>query len=223
MKQLKRGFFLFSSYNTRKNENLLKSRKETTNMDISKENVTYCDVLKIELARSDINTGFKPTDCLYMRPVAAFLLAIIKSPDIQIQNTIGKIFKEHNLLDYTYLNNELDIDHFYKSFAYTSLYKASGLENNMIKAEDVTITLVSKHTPKQLFDNLTQLGITNEKTGDGIYQIKDGMFSNTQVIVWDEMEEPEQKWLKSLINYAQEDFFPRLMLLGFDTCSKMIF
>ena len=192
-------------------------------MNIAKENTVYCDVLKIELARKDINTGFNPGNCMYMRPVAAFLLAIIKSSDIEIQNDIGNIFQGHNIIDYTCLDGELDIDHLYKSLAYTSLYKASGIEDDMIKANDVTMTIASRNTPQHLFDNLKELGISIEKTGDGIYQIKGSMFFNTQIIVTGEMGENEQEWLKSLIEYVQNDFLPRLMLLGFDTCSKMIF
>ena len=58
-------------------------------MDITKDNAAFCDALKIELATTDINTGFNPSDCLYMSPVAAFLLAIIKSPDIEMKNFQG--------------------------------------------------------------------------------------------------------------------------------------
>lgn len=201
----------------------LSQGKEDANMNIAKENTVYCDVLKIELARKDINTGFNPGNCMYMRPVVAFLLAIIKSSDIEIQNDIGNIFQGHNIIDYTCLDGELDIDHLYKSLAYTSLYKASGIEDDMIKANDVTMTIASRNTPQHLFDNLKELGISIEKTGDGIYQLKGSMFFNTQIIVTGEMGENEQEWLKSLIEYVQNDFLPRLMLLGFDTCSKMIF
>ena len=190
-------------------------------MNITKENLAYCDALKIELSTTDINTGYKPDECMYMRPVAAFLLAIIKSPDINIQNDIGKIFQGHNIIDYTYLRGEPDIDHLYKTIAYASLYKSSGIEDDLIKTEDVTVTLVSQYIPKQLFDRLKQLGITSEKTEKGIYQIKGSMLFNTQIIVSNEMGENEQEWLKSLINYVQEDFLPRLMLLGIDKCSKM--
>ena len=191
-------------------------------MDITKNNAAFCDALKIEIARNDINTGFNPDDCMYMQPVAAFLLAIIKSPDVQIQNAIGKIFKGHNIIDYTCFDKTLNTGHFYKSLAYTSLYKASGFEDNYIKANDVTITIVSRNIPRQLFDSLKESDITVEESGKGIYQIKNMMPFSIQVIVRPEMGENEQEWLKSLINYVQEDFFPRLMLLGLDKCSKML-
>lgn len=190
-------------------------------MDISKTNTVFCDALKIELATTDISTGYKPNDCMYMQPVAAFLLAIIKSPDIRIQNCIGHIFKDHNIIDYTCFDKTLNTEHFYKSLAYTSLYKTSGFEDDMIKADDVTATLVSRNIPQQLFDDMKKSGITAEKTENGIYQFKESMLFSTQVIVYSEMGEAEQDWLKSLINYVQEDFFPRLMLLGLDKCSKM--
>ena len=162
-------------------------------MNIAKENTVYCDVLKIELSRKDINTGFNPSNCMYMRPVAAFLLTIIKSSDIEIQNDIGKIFQGHNIIDYTCLDGDLDIDHLYKSLAYTSLYKASGIEDDMIKANDVTMTIASRNMPQHLFDNLKELGISIEKTGDGIYQLKGSMFFNTQVIVSSELGKTEDK------------------------------
>lgn len=190
-------------------------------MDITKNNAAFCDALKIEIARSDINTGFNPDNCMYMQPVAAFLLAIIKSPDIKIQNDIGKIFKGHNIIDYTFFDKTLNTGHFYKSLAYTSLYKASGFEDDYIKANDVTITIISRSIPQQLFDSLKESDITVEESGKGIYQIKNMMPFSIQVIVRHEMEETEQTWLKSLINYIQDDFLPRLMLLGLDKCSKM--
>lgn len=196
-------------------------RKEGTDMDITKTNTAFCDALKIELATTDINTGYKPNDCLYIKPVVAFLLAIIKSPDIQIQNSIGKTFRGHNIIDYTYFDKTLNTEHFYKSLAYTSLYKASGFEDDMIKATDVTATLVSRNMPQQLFDDMKKSGITAEKTENGIYQFKESMLFSTQVIVYSEMGENEKEWLKSLINYVQDDFLPRLMLLGLDKCSKM--
>ena len=190
-------------------------------MNITKENTVYCDALKIELATTDINTGYKPDDCMYMQPVAAYLLAVIKSPDIKIKNDIGKIFQGHNIIDYTFLRGEPNIDHLYKTIAYSSLYKSSGIEDDLIKTEDVTVTLVSQHIPQQLFGRLKELGIIAVKTKKGIYQIKGSMLFNTQVIVSSEMGKNEQEWLKSLINYVQDDFLPRLMLLGLDRCSKM--
>lgn len=155
MKQLIRGgFLLFATMNIKLQVNAktpTNEGKEDANMNIAKENTVYCDVLKIELSRKDINTGFNPGNCMYMRPVAAFLLAIIKSSNIEIRNDIGKIFQGHNIIDYTCLYGELDIDHLYKSLAYTSLYKASGIENDMIKANDVTMTIASRDMPQHLF------------------------------------------------------------------------
>ncbi len=190
-------------------------------MDITKANTVFCDALKIELDTANINTGYNPNDCMYLQPVAAFLLAIIKSPDVQIQNAIGKIFRGHNIIDYTYFDKKLDTDHLYKTIAYTSLYKASGFENNCIKADDVTITIISRDMPQQLFDSLKESSITIEESGKGTYQIKNMMPFSIQIIVRSKIGETEQKWLKSLIEYVQNDFLPRLMLLGIDKCSKM--
>ena len=191
-------------------------------MNIVKENTAFCDTLKIELARSDYTTGYKPDDCIYMKPVAAYLLAVLKSPDIKIRNSIGKIFKGHNIIDYTHLHGMADIDHLFKAVAYTALYKASGFKDNHINANDVTLTLVNRDMPLQLFNGLKEAGIEAEKAGDGIYYIRNLMPFGIQVIVSDEIGEAEQEWLESLIDYVQNEFLPRLMLLGLDTCSRMI-
>ena len=197
-------------------------RKENIKMNIVKENTAFCDTLKIELDTSNINTGYKPDDCMYMRPVAAYLLAISKSADVEIKNQVGKIFKGHNIIDYTHLHDMAEIDHLFKSTAYTALYKACGFKDDHIKADDVTLTLISRDMPQHLFSSLKELGIATEKAGKGIYYIKNMMPFAIQVIVSDEMEEVEQEWLESLIEYVQNDFLPRLMLLGLDSCSKMI-
>lgn len=191
-------------------------------MDITKENTVYCDTLKIELAPTDINIRYKPSDCLYMKPVAAYLLAILKSPDVEIQNGIGKIFKGHNVIDYTFYDKKLDSEHLYKTIAYTCLYKTSRVEDDYIKTDNVTITIVSRDMPQQLFDSSKKSGISVEESGKGIYQVKNMMPFNIQVIIRSKIGETEQKWLKSLIEYVQNDFLTRLMLLGLDKCSKMI-
>ncbi len=54
-----------------------------------------------------------------------------------MKQLIGKIFKDHNIIDYTFFDKTLNTGHFYKSFAYTSLYKASGSEDDMIKTDEI--------------------------------------------------------------------------------------
>lgn len=106
--------------------------------------------------------------------------------------------------------------------SYTGLYKASGAWDNSAKADDVTVTIASRTIPQQLFDRLKESGIAVEKSGNGIYQVKNMMPFDIQVIVSNEMDKNEKEWLHSLIKYVQNDFLPRLMLLGLDACSRMV-
>lgn len=60
--------------------------------------------------------------------------------DVRIENEIGKIFRGSNILEYKSPEDHLNIDTFYKSGAYASLYKAYGETMNERKADDITVS-----------------------------------------------------------------------------------
>lgn len=69
---------------------------------------------------------------------------IQKNKDIKIDNEIGKIFLGHNILEYKSPKDELNIDTLYKATAYASLNKSYMKTEDVISADDITVSLVSE-------------------------------------------------------------------------------
>lgn len=139
------------------------------------------------------------------------LLVIRKSPDICIQNEIGKIFKGHNLLEYKFSGNDMDIETFLQPFGYAFLYLAYA-DNYENIHDDITVSLVREKKPKKLFKQLARKGFVVKEDGKGIYQIQGLHFFTVQVIVSDELNENEHIWLNSLTRAMEEENAEKLIL-----------
>ncbi len=69
------------------------------------------------------------------------LLIIKKNHLVQISNEIGIFFKGHNIIEYKSPEDNFDIDVFYKTGSYASLYKSYGASLDERKAEDITVSI----------------------------------------------------------------------------------
>ena len=45
--------------------------------------------------------------------------------DVKIQKNIGRIFRQYNIIEYKSPEDNLDIDDFYKVYAYACIYKSA--------------------------------------------------------------------------------------------------
>nr|WP_304717918.1 hypothetical protein [uncultured Acetatifactor sp.] len=79
---------------------------------------------------------------LSTKPLEIDLLVIKKEPDVQTSNEIGKLFRGHNIVEYKSPEDHLDIDVFYKTGAYGSLYKSFGETVDERAADDITVTII---------------------------------------------------------------------------------
>ena len=61
---------------------------------------------------------------LTSKPLAMDCLVLNKKPEVQIDNDIGRIFKEHNIFEYKSPVDKINIDSFYKAISYAGLYKS---------------------------------------------------------------------------------------------------
>lgn len=83
----------------------------------------FIGAMNLELKKNRDDLLFEKEYNLNTKPLEVDLLVIKKNAGIQIDNVIGKIFRGHNLFEYKSPKDELDIDTFYKSVAYASLYE----------------------------------------------------------------------------------------------------
>lgn len=158
----------------------------------------FVAAINLELAENRDDLIYEKEYNLNTKPLEIDLLVIKKDKDIQISNEIGRMFKGHNILEYRFPEDRMDIDSFYKAGAYASLYKAYGETVDERKAEDITVSLVREAKPDGLFRYFREHKVEVSNPYPGIYYVLDGVLFFTQVIVTRELNGKNHGWLKSL-------------------------
>lgn len=131
------------------------------------------------------------------------LLVIKKNRSVHISNEIGYLFKGHNIVEYKSPEDHLDIDTFYKSIAYASLYKSYGKTVDEIKADDITVSLIRETKPEGLFRYFIEHGFSVVNPYPGIYYIEGQIMFPAQVIATGELDKKNHKWLGALSGQLQ--------------------
>lgn len=132
------------------------------------------------------------------KPLQMDLLLIKKIKNISIQKSVGRIFREHNIIEYKSPDDYLSINDFYKVYAYACLYQSDTDKVKEIDPETLTITFVCSHYPREMFRHLTNVrGIIIEDRGNGIYYLK-GDPIPMQLLLTPKLSEKENYWLQNL-------------------------
>ena len=120
--------------------------------------------------------------------------------NIKITKNIGRIFRQHNIVEYKSPEDYLNIDDFYKVYGYTCIYKTEVEKVNQIPAEELTITLVGYRYPREMLKNLkNERNISIESVENGIYYLH-GDAIPIQLIVVPELSIGNNYWLNKLRN-----------------------
>ena len=131
------------------------------------------------------------------KPLQMDILLIKKIKNISIRKSIGRIFREHNIIEYKSPDDYLSINDFYKVYAYACLYQSDTDKVKEIDPETLTITFVCSHYPREMFRHLTNTrGIIIEDKGNGIYYLK-GDPIPMQLLLTPKLSEKENYWLIS--------------------------
>lgn len=133
----------------------------------------FVAAINLELSANRNDLVYEKKYNLNTKPLEIDLLVIKKDKDVRIENEIGKIFRGSNILEYKWPEAHLDIDTFYKSGAYASLYKTYGETVNERKADDITVTIVRDRKPEGLLKYFKEYGVRVETPYDGIYYVLD--------------------------------------------------
>ena len=119
---------------------------------------------------------------------------------VKIQKNIGRIFRQYNIIEYKSPEDNLDIDDFYKVYAYACIYKADTEKIDLIPAAELTITFVCYHYPRAMLDKLQRdRGIMAEKIESGIYYLT-GDAIPVQLIIVPALSKNNNYWLNNLRN-----------------------
>lgn len=171
----------------------------------------FVAAMNLELADNRADLIYEKEYNLNTKPLELDLLVIKKDRDVQIENEVGKLFKGHNIMEYKSPQDHLDIDVFYKSGAYASLYKAYGATLDERTAEDITVSIVREGKPAGLFDYFKKHDIRVTNPYHGIYYILDKVLFPTQIIVTRELDKENHIWLKALSDKMEKQDMQELL------------
>ena len=159
----------------------------------------FCSAVRLELAENREDLDFYNEYNLNSKPLQADLLVIHKQGQDEIKNTIGKLFRKHNIMEYKAPKDGINIDSYFKTIAYACLYKASGKEINERMQRDITVSIVQERKPQKLFAMLKSEGYVISNPYKGIYYVSGKyVLFPTQFIISKELDKGLHVWLTSL-------------------------
>ena len=138
----------------------------------------FCGATKWELKENKNDLSFESEHELSQRPIKVDMLVVKKNQDAVIKNEIGRIFRGHNIIEFKGSGDSLNIDDYYKTLAYASLYKSLGEYVNEIPAEEVTVTILREAYPRELFSTLRKAGTEIEEKYKGIFYLSGKIMLN---------------------------------------------
>ena len=164
----------------------------------------FCGATEWELKQNKDDLIFDPEHQLSKKPLQMDMLVIKKNPAVVIQNEIGKLFKQHNVVEFKGSGDDLNIDDYYKTIGYACLYKSLGTHVNEIPAEEITLTMIREAYPKELIRMLKDSGVMIDEKFPGIYYLSGSIIFDTQIIVTRELDSDKHASLKILSKNARE-------------------
>ena len=164
----------------------------------------FIAAMDLEFSENRDNLIYEKEHNLSTKPLEIDLLVIKKTNSIPIANEIGKIFMGHNIIEYKSPGDHFNIDTFYKAGAYASLYKVSGDKTDIIKAYDITVSIIRDTRPSGLFKYFSEHDFKTENPYPGIYYILNNVLFPTQIIVTGELESKNHVCLTALTEHIQK-------------------
>lgn len=110
----------------------------------------------------------------------------------------------------------MSVDDFYLVYAYACLYKSDTNHVNEIAVEEITITFVCSHYPRELINHLKDVRKYQiEYREEGIYYVR-GDFFPIQLVLTKELTDEENLWLHNLTNDIEEKEVIEKLLMEYE-------
>jgi len=152
------------------------------------------EALQLEFYEYEDALEFKKEHELSKEALRMDTLVIKKIKDVQISKNIGKIFKNHNLVEYKSETDSFDFWDYQKVLGYAYIY--SSFER--VQMSDITISISLTIYPRELIKTLEKdRGFTVENVEDGVYHIH-GEVVPIQILESKTLSEDENLFLHNL-------------------------
>jgi len=165
------------------------------------------EALQLELYEYEDALEFKEEHELSKEALRMDTLVIKKTKDIQISKNIGKIFRNHNIVEYKSENDNFSFWDYQRVLGYAFIY--SSFEK--VQMSDITISISLTIYPRELIKTLqNDYGYTIQDLSNGIYYIN-GADIPIQILESKRMSEDENVFLRNLrSNLSSEDILKTL-------------
>lgn len=171
--------------------------------------------IQIEFAKEADMLLFESEHTLGTKPKQIDVLIIKKFKNTPIQKNIGRIFRKYNIIEYKSPTDYLSIDDFYLVYAYACLYKSDTNHTDEIHIEDITITFVCSHYPRELVRHLKSIRNYHiDLVEDGIYYVR-GDFFPIQILWTKALTDETNLWLHNLQNDIKETEVIEKLLIAY--------
>lgn len=135
---------------------------------------------------------------LSRKPLQIDILIIRKLKNVNINKSIGRVFRGHNIIEYKSPDDHLSVNDFYKVYGYACIYQSNSDQVKAIDPKDLTITFVCSHYPREMMRHLSEVReMRAENQGNGIYYLK-GDPIPIQLLITPMLSEEENYWLQNL-------------------------
>jgi hypothetical protein len=165
----------------------------------------YCSAFELGFREDKEYLTFEREHLLNSKPIQMDLLIIRKKSNIIIKNSIGKLFRKHNIIEFKSPKDSLNCDTYVKTVGYACLYKASEENVGEIDMDDITLTFVRSAYPRKLIGQLIRDGFSVSNPYEGIYYIEREGCIPAQVVLSGKVGDKENVWLRSLSDDVGED------------------
>ena len=155
--------------------------------------------LQIEFGDEAKYLEFDPEHLISKKPMQIDVL-VKNEKHVKLKKNIGRIFRQYNIIEYKSPEDDLDIDDFYKTYAYACLYKSDTETVDLIPADELTITFVCYHYPRNMLRKLEQdRKFSVEQQDSGIYYLI-GDAIPIQLVIVPKLSKEHNYWLNNLRN-----------------------
>ncbi len=158
--------------------------------------------LRLSLRKYEADIDIEREHPLSMEPLKIDFLVLKKKADVVIDNSIGRSFKKHNIIEYKNPNDELNIDVVWKAIGYAGIYKSQSRTVNEIDQDDLTISIFRVRKPQKLLRYLNDKGYNINNSTPGIYQIIGLIDVPLSIVVMKELDDAEVRCLKIMTHNA---------------------
>ena len=143
---------------------------------------------------------------LSKEPLRIDLLVLkVNNTERKFSNEIGHIMKTYNIIEYKSPEDSLNIDDYYKTIGYASLYKGMGEYVNRIPDREVTVSMFCTRKPVKMLNMLKKDGAVIEQKFPGIYYITGNTLFPVQMVVVKELDKQTHSSLRVLMDKADRE------------------